>query len=282
MMPSTVWNRPSHKAPAYGTKLLSQFLGERDRFNNPKSLYAVADTLSTVTRNNPQALILDFYAGSGTTLHATALLNAIDKGHRQSIIITNNEVSLETAEILSLEGIYKGDKGYEKEGIFMSVTVPRLEAALTGINKKGEKIDGKYHKEYIKDHKYSEGFPENIVFYTLDYLESDLIELGHSFNRISPLLWMRAGSKGSPIYWDDKLPYSIADHSYGVLFDARYINEFSKEVESSNISHVWIVNNSYSVFMEAKQALPNHIQVCQLYEEYLRHFKPKQGRMDSK
>ena len=278
-MPSTVWNRSSHKAPEYGTKLLSQFLGERDRFDYPKSLYAVADALSTVTRNNPQALILDFYAGSGTTLHATALLNAIDKGHRQSIIITNNEVTSKAAKNLSAQEIYKGDKRYEKKGIFMSVTIPRLEAAITGVNKKG-KINGKYHKEYIKDHKYSEGFPENVAFCTLDYLESDLIELGYSFNQISPLLWMRAGSKGSPIYWDDKSPYSITDHSYGVLFDTRYINEFSKEVELSNISHVWIVNNSYSVFMEAKQALPNHIQVCQLFEEYLRHFRPKQGRMD--
>ena len=274
-MPPTVWHRSSHKAFIHGTKLLSNFLGERNRFNYPKSLYAVVDTLSTVTRNNRQALILDFYAGSGTTLHATALLNAIDGGQRQSIVITNNEVSPKVAESLSAKGIYKGDPRYEQKGIFMSVTIPRLEAAITGANKK-ENLVGKYLPDYIPSHQYSDGFHENVAFYTLDYLDKDLIEIGRSFNQISPLLWMRAGSKGSPVYWNKESPYLIAEPSYGVLFDESYINEFSKEIESSNIIHVWIVSNSYSVFMEAKQILPNHIQVYQLYEEYLRHFRLKQ------
>ena len=271
-MPPTVWHRSSHKASKHGTELLSKFLGERNRFNYPKSLYAVVDTLSTVTRNNRQALILDFYAGSGTTLHATALLNAIDGGHRQSIVITNNEVSPEVAIELSAKEIYKGDPRYEQEGIFRSVTMPRLEAAITGSNQKME-IAGKYRPDYIPNHQYCDGFQENVAFYTLDYLDNDLIEIGRSFNQISPLLWMRAGSKGSPVYWDGELPYLIADSSYGVLFDESHINEFSKEVESSNIIHVWIVSNSYSVFMQAKQILPKHIQTYQLYEEYLCHFR---------
>ncbi len=41
--------------------------------------------------NNPNATILDFFAGSGTTLHATMALNAEDGGHRQCILVTNNE-----------------------------------------------------------------------------------------------------------------------------------------------------------------------------------------------
>lgn len=40
---------------------------------------------------NKKGIILDFFAGSGTTLHATMQLNAEDGGHRQCILVTNNE-----------------------------------------------------------------------------------------------------------------------------------------------------------------------------------------------
>ena len=45
-----------------------------------------------VTKNKPNALILDFFAGSGTTLHAVNLLNKEDGGHRRCIMVTNNEI----------------------------------------------------------------------------------------------------------------------------------------------------------------------------------------------
>ena len=49
------------------------------------------DCLYFFTANNPNALIVDFFAGSGTTLHATMQLNAEDGGTRQCILVTNNE-----------------------------------------------------------------------------------------------------------------------------------------------------------------------------------------------
>ena len=51
-------------------------------------------------------LILDFFAGSGTTMHAVNLLNAEDGGHRRCIMVTNNEVSADEAKMLK-------DKGYQ-------------------------------------------------------------------------------------------------------------------------------------------------------------------------
>lgn len=61
---------------------LHRLLGDRTAFPFPKSLYAVRDTLLTVVRDRPNALIpLDFFAGSGTTLHATALINARTVDH---------------------------------------------------------------------------------------------------------------------------------------------------------------------------------------------------------
>lgn len=87
-IPGTQWNIPTHNAGDYGKKILNDILSE-GRFTYPKSLYAVEDTLRFVVANKPNALIVDFFAGSGTTLHAVNLLNAQDQGHRRCILVTN-------------------------------------------------------------------------------------------------------------------------------------------------------------------------------------------------
>jgi adenine-specific DNA-methyltransferase len=71
------------------------------KFSFPKSIYAVRDAIAAVVRDNPNALLADFFAGSGTTLNAVNLLNAADGGQRQCILVTNNEVSEEEARNLS-------------------------------------------------------------------------------------------------------------------------------------------------------------------------------------
>lgn len=89
-IPGNQWAIPSHNATEYGSKLLKDMFGEKV-FSYPKSLYAVIDTLRFFVNSNKKALILDFFAGSGTTLHATMCLNAEDSGNRQCILVTNNE-----------------------------------------------------------------------------------------------------------------------------------------------------------------------------------------------
>ena len=96
----TVWWSTSHDAGTHGTSMLHKLLGDRTAFPFPKSLYAVRDTLLTVVRDRPNALILDFFAGSGTTLHATALINALDGGQRRCILVSNNEVAAKSSDRL--------------------------------------------------------------------------------------------------------------------------------------------------------------------------------------
>lgn len=74
--PRTVWWHSSHDAGAHGASLLNDFLGQRSLFPFPKSVYAVADCLRLVTEARPNALIVDVFAGSGTTFHATCFLNS--------------------------------------------------------------------------------------------------------------------------------------------------------------------------------------------------------------
>ena len=73
-LPKSVWNYPSHDAGWHGSRLLSWILPNR-RFPYPKSLYAVEDVLALCLMDKPDAIVLDFFAGSGTTAHAVMRLN---------------------------------------------------------------------------------------------------------------------------------------------------------------------------------------------------------------
>ena len=139
----TVWHRTLHDAGTYGSGLIRQILGNR-AFEFPKSLYAVKDTLSTIVGSNKNALVIDFFAGSGTTLNAINLLNATDDGNRRCILVTNNEVSADDAETLRERGIQPGDTDWEAVGICRSVTWPRSKFTIVGRRDDGTMLTGDY------------------------------------------------------------------------------------------------------------------------------------------
>lgn len=139
-IPGNQWWIASHDATEFGSKLLTKLIGKR--FTFPKSLYAVHDSIRFFVANKPNALILDFFAGSGTTLHAVNLLNAEDGGHRRCIMVTNNEVSDEEAKKLKKDGFKPGDPEWERLGIAHYVTWPRTVCSI-----KGEDINGNPLKE---------------------------------------------------------------------------------------------------------------------------------------
>jgi adenine-specific DNA-methyltransferase len=89
-------------------------------------------------------VILDFFAGSGTTLHATALLNTADNGRRQCILVTNNEVADRQAAALRAAGHRSGSEEWEREGICRAVTVPRCRAVLLGTREDGTPLEGEW------------------------------------------------------------------------------------------------------------------------------------------
>ena len=96
-----------YNAEEYGTKMINSMLDTT--FSYPKSLYAVHDALWHVVSGKPNALIVDFFAGSGTTLHAVNLLNVEDNGNRRCILVTNNEVSEAESKALREQGYQPGD-----------------------------------------------------------------------------------------------------------------------------------------------------------------------------
>ncbi|MBR6226724.1 MAG: site-specific DNA-methyltransferase [Bacteroidales bacterium] len=142
-VPTTSWNKPTHNATSYGTDLINSFFKD-GRFDYPKSIYAVYDCLRFFVANKLNALILDFFAGSGTTLNAVNLLNSEDGGFRRCIMVTNNEIGEEKERELKPQGIRPGDEEWEKWGIARYVNWPRTECSIKGIDVNGNEIDGEY------------------------------------------------------------------------------------------------------------------------------------------
>lgn len=141
--PRKVWVDSTHNASTYGTLLLKKIIGKK-RFDFPKSLYAVHDTIRFFVANKPNALILDFFAGSGTTLHAVNLLNKEDGGHRRCIMVTNNEIGEPKEKELRPQGIRPGDEEWEKWGIARYVNWPRTKCSILGEDVNGKPIVGDY------------------------------------------------------------------------------------------------------------------------------------------
>jgi adenine-specific DNA-methyltransferase len=81
-----VWLGKKFNATSYGTNLLTDMFGKSGLFSYPKSLHTVSTAIDTVTFDADRALVLDFFAGSGTTAHAVIDLNR-EKGNRLKYII---------------------------------------------------------------------------------------------------------------------------------------------------------------------------------------------------
>ncbi len=140
----TVWHRSTHDAGAYGADILKSVLGEGRKFSFPKSIYAVRDAIAAVVRDRSNALLVDFFAGSGTTLNAVNLLNVMDGGQRQCILVTNNEVSEEEARMLTEQGFQPGQPEWDQHGICRSVTWPRSKFTILGKRDDGTPLPGDY------------------------------------------------------------------------------------------------------------------------------------------
>ena len=266
--PSSVWVKPSHNAETEGTNLLKSVFVSDSRFTYPKSLYAVKDCLRVVL-NKSDALIIDFFAGSGTTLHAINLLNAENGGHRRCICVTNNEVSAEEQDKFINKGLRPGDDEWEKYGIANYVTWPRTKCFIEGSDVNDDKLNG----YYISDKKLpmADGFKENAIFCELTYESAWPIRLDRAFDAIAPMLWMQAGCRG-PIIKRIGKSYLTTDY-YGVLFDFNQASKFVDKVKKTpTIKTVFVVTDDQRRYSNMVRRLPG-IEVHRLYETYLRTFE---------
>ena len=276
-IPGDIWKIASHDSTQYGSRLLGNIFANK-RFTFPKSLYAVKDCLRFFTTNKPQALIVDFFAGSGTTLHAVNLLNAEDGGQRRCIMVTNNEVSVDESKILTRNGYRPGDEKWDKVGVARYVTWPRTVCSIEGHDIKGQPLKGSY---LGSDITMADGFKSNAVFFKLSFLDKTSVALGRQFKELLPVLWMKGGAVGKlPVLDSDILPHMLVlpETKMAVLIDEIYYPEFDAQLAKyPEIQTVFIVTDSESAYREMIRTYEGR-DCYQLYRDYLDNFRINTGR----
>ena len=383
-VPGSQWRIGGHDATQYGSRLFKNILPDCN-FPFPKSIYATRDAIRFFVANKPNALVVDFFAGSGTTLNALNLLNAIDGGLRRCIIVTNNEVSEQEANNLKAQGYQPGQAEWEQHGICRSVTWPRSKYTILGKRDDGSELDGEYltgktvdreesrkfhqidfvsiddlstaakkkrlvalidgipqsevkkdsafvvsekhqatilfddsradawlealeDQEHITDfyivtpskrnaddlkarihdllgpvivteeekRPMRKGFPVNLEFFRLDFLDKKHVALGRQFREILPILWLRAGAIGPrpDLPKNKSIPAMvIPQHSpFAVLVDETKFADFAAELEGrGDLTHAFLVTDSEEAFQEMAGQL-NVPNVIQLYRDFLENF----------
>lgn len=277
LVTGTQWRIGSHDASIGGTNLLKN-LFRNNRFTFPKSIYAVHDTIRFFVANKPNALIVDFFAGSGTTLHAVNLLNAEDNGHRRCIMVTNNEVSAEEAKALTAQGYQPGDPEWEKLGIARYVTWPRTVCSIEGHDINDKPLKGNY---LGSDRPMADGFQANAAFFKLGFLDKNAIALGRQFREMLPTLWMKAGACGPcPVLDGDEMPAMLVlpENRFAVLIEESAFTAFEDTIrEHPQISTIYIVTDYEAGYRAMSRSFEGK-QTYQLYRDYLDNFRINTGR----
>lgn len=278
-IPGDMWQISTHDATQYGSRLLGNILGNK-RFTFPKSLYAVKDALRFCTANKPDALILDFFAGSGTTMHAVNLLNAEDGGQRRCIMVTNNEVSADEAKMLKDKGYQPGDAEWEKLGIAHYVTWPRTVCSIKGQDVNGNPLKGDYLGSEPPMHM-ADGFKANAAFFKLGFLDPTAVSLGMRISEMLPTLWLKTGAKGKcPELTGEQVPdmLILPENQFAVLINENTFADFAEKLaEHPEIQTVFLATD-YEVNYQSMVKNLNVTEVYQLYRDYLDHFRVNRGR----
>lgn len=243
---TTAWCKNLHDANSYGSQILGNIL-TNTKFPFPKALYAVYDVLRTFVINKPNAFIVDFFAGSGTTLHAVNLLNAEDNGNRRCILVTNNEVSDSESKALQKSSYQPGDPKWEEYGICRAVTWPRTKYSILGKRDDGTALTGDYFTNLTATKEVERSF------YQLGFVENPSGLTSSAKKQLVSLLRSKDGKPELPqtlVKADSK--FIVSDkHSASILFDVNAVGEWLDVLED-HITDFYIVIQEAAIFKKIK------------------------------
>lgn len=238
---------------------MEKVLGDK-RFPFPKDHEVLMRWIRLVAPRD--AVVLDFFGGSGTTTEAVMRLNAEDGGTRQSILVTNNEVGAEAAKKLRSAGHHPGDIEWESKGVFEYVCRPRLATVVTG-----KRADGS---------TFADGIPANVEMFGLTYLDPGRVRRGHEFAAVAPLMWLEGGARGERIDSIPKEGWALTG-SYGVLFTIDALSPFADAMGKAAADErapavVFVITDSPTEYQQACERLPVGIETVRLYQDYLSNY----------
>ena len=137
-LPFSNWIDSRYNAGTFGANLLADMLGASRLFSYPKSLFTVADAVDAATWQEEAPLVLDYFAGSGTTGHAIIHLNREDEGQRKYVLVEMGEYFDSVLKPRVLKAVYSKDwrdgKPISREGVSQIIKVIRLESYEDTLN----------------------------------------------------------------------------------------------------------------------------------------------------
>lgn len=172
----------------------------------PKPSGLIEYLVNAKTYNAPNSLILDFFAGSGTTGQAVLELNKEDGGHRQFILCTNN-----------------GDKGPDSVKIAEDITYPRIKTVITG-----ERQDGS---------KYSDGIPANLRYYKIEHkekkasIDANRLEI---VRYLEDIIQVKENAFEQVEVNEDLALYENSERFVGMVFEPFALEEIIKSIKEKN------------------------------------------------
>lgn len=138
--PKTIWIGPKYDSSTHGTNILKSMFGERSMFGFPKSVYSTEQSLHTIVGNEDyqDAIICDFFGGSGTTAHAVINLNRELGGERKYITVEMgnyfNTATKPRIQKVIYSDSWKDGKPVSRQGISQCFKYMRLEQYEDTLN----------------------------------------------------------------------------------------------------------------------------------------------------
>lgn len=260
----TVWWDSKHDAGTHGTTFLNNILGRRAAFPFPKSVYAVKDCLAAVVRERPNALVVDFFAGSGTTLNAVNLLNLADNGNRQCILVTNNELNEKQAKLLAKKGYNPGDAEWEKHGICRSITFPRSKYTILGRRDDRTELPGEYATGRVLTREASRNIRQ------IAFVDSATLD---TLQKKKQLVSLIDGIPQSKVV--DDQPFVVDQEcNASVLFNPERVEEYIASLkDQKHITDFHVVTSSTRKFGEIRARITETLGTYLLTEEEKRPIK---------
>jgi adenine-specific DNA-methyltransferase len=235
--PTSFWYGSKYNANAYGTRLLTSILPDND-FNFPKSLYSVLDCIDLFLPKE-NGIVLDFFAGSGTTGHATLELNK-DNGNRKFILCTNNE-----------------------NNICHHVTYPRIKKVIEGfkIGSKKEKI---------------EGLGGNLKYYKTNFVGSEPTHRNKKLltEKSIEMLCIRENTFEEVLINTDIAIFKGEKKYTAILFNEMKMEEFKRELNKFKLNiSVYVFSLEGDDFSEDFEDLKSNITICSIPEVILKVYR---------
>lgn len=237
-----------------GTNELISILGSKV-FDYPKPSTFIRRLLYYTSQQNKNATILDFFAGSGTTLHATMQLNAEDGGHRQCILVTNNE-----------------------NGICENVTYERNKRVIQGYTTlKGEQVAGltgntlRYYKTDFVPRE-----PNNRNKRALVAAATDLLCIKNDVYREQPSFGGRRLKPAAARYFDDGRTQML------IIYNELAVDAFVRVIAGMEVGgriKVYVFSNNRYAYADNFESVADKVEVCALpaaiYDAYQKVLKPR-------